>query len=445
MRQKYARRWGASDMRSELWETTTFGELIQRDALQINDGHRAKLAELGGDGPVFFRAGLLTAVGVDTNGADQFRDEVTIPEQKYARARDTFVTTKGNSVGRAGFMPHGLPPLVYSPHLSYWRSLDETVLHPEFMRYWALGPEFLAQLRAMAHGTDMAPYLSLVDQKRLLISLPPVAVQQRIAGVLGALDDKIDNNRRLAGLLEETAAALFRARFVDFVGVEEFDESEIGPVPVGSRVGEFSEVVVIHKASVQPSQTPGDLFEHFSIPAFDTGRLPVRETGAAMLSAKTTLPDGDRVLVSKLNPLTKRVWWPRLLSSDRAVCSPEFVVLTAREGVPSSFVYATCEADDSFYNQLLAHVAGTTGSRQRVKPTDVLRPKVRVPDSSELARWDLAAKPLYDLAGRLVFESQTLVGLRDALLPKLISGQIRVPDTTDPEEVIGPVAEELAV
>ncbi len=59
--------------------------------------------------------------------------------------------------------------------------------------------------------------------------------QRRIVCVLGALDDKIDSNRRLAALLEETAATLFRARFVDFVGVEEFDDSEIGPIPVGGR------------------------------------------------------------------------------------------------------------------------------------------------------------------------------------------------------------------
>ena len=58
--------------------------------------------------------------------------------------------------------------------------------------------------------------------------LPPVSEQRRIAAVLGALDDKIDSNRRLVALLEETAATLFRARFVDFVGVEEFEDSEIG-------------------------------------------------------------------------------------------------------------------------------------------------------------------------------------------------------------------------
>ena len=85
------------------------------------------------------------------------------------------------------------------------------------------------------HESDMAPYVSLTAQRSLLVPLPPIERQRAIAAVLGALDDKIDSNRRLAGLLEETAATLFRARFVDFVGVDEFDDSELGPIPQGWR------------------------------------------------------------------------------------------------------------------------------------------------------------------------------------------------------------------
>jgi len=76
------------------------------------------------------------------------------------------------------------------------------------------------------HESDMAPYVSLTAQRSFYVLLPPIAEQRRIAYVANALDDKIDSNRRLAKLLEDAAATLFRARFVDFVGVEYPDVSE---------------------------------------------------------------------------------------------------------------------------------------------------------------------------------------------------------------------------
>jgi type I restriction enzyme S subunit len=80
----------------------------------------------------------------------------------------------------------------------------------------------------------------VAEIRRFEVSLPPVDEQLRIVGVLAALDDKIDSNRRLVGLLEQTAATLFRARFVDFVGIEEFDQTEIGRIPRGWCVQSIS-------------------------------------------------------------------------------------------------------------------------------------------------------------------------------------------------------------
>src|SRR5207245_10086442 len=118
------------------------------------------------------------------------------------------------------FCTDGLPVFVYSAHLSRWRVLDETRLTPGFLRYWCRGREFGAQLRGMAASTDMAPYLSLRDQRRLRITLPPPPTQRAIAGVLGALDDKIEQNRRTSAALERVARAMFRAWFVDFEPVK---------------------------------------------------------------------------------------------------------------------------------------------------------------------------------------------------------------------------------
>src|SRR5207249_1624034 len=135
---------------------------------------------------------------------------------KMSRPGDTIVTTKGNSTGRTSFVTDRMTRFVYSPHLSDWRSRNPEELCPGFLRYWSQGAEFGRQLRGMMASTDMAPYLSLTDQRQLRITLPPAIEQKAIAAVLGALDDKIELNRRMNATLEAMARMLFQSWFVDF-------------------------------------------------------------------------------------------------------------------------------------------------------------------------------------------------------------------------------------
>ncbi len=300
-------------------------------------------------------------------------------------------------------------------------------------------PAIQGWIERHAVGVTM-PNLNTDIVSSIPVVLPTPGEQIHIAAILDAFDDKIDSNRRLATLLGEAAAILFRTQFVDFAGIEGFDERYL---PHGWCINLLGSIAVIVKESIEPTSTPDALFQHFSIPAFDQGHAD-EVCGRELLSNKTCLPDGDCVLLSKLNPATKRVWWPRPTGDGLAVGSPEFLVLVPQSHIPNSYLYTLLMADERFYDALLARVSGTTGSRQRVKPTDVLTCQVIVPDADTLAEWDRLARPMYDQISSLSVEQQTLAALRDTLLPKLISGEIRVPDTTDPEEVIGPAAEQLA-
>ena len=204
-------------MAGERFERTTFAELIAEGALEIGDGYRAKNEELGGSGLIFLRAGHVTDTHIEFDGVERFHAKLdSRVRSKLAKPGDAVVTTKGNSTGRTTFVSPSMPPFVYSPHLSYWRSQDPTRIEGGFLRYWSKGPEFAYQLVGMKASTDMAPYLSLVDQKRLHISVPPIAEQRAIAHILGTLDDKIELNRRMNETLEAMARALFKSWFVDF-------------------------------------------------------------------------------------------------------------------------------------------------------------------------------------------------------------------------------------
>ena len=234
-----------------------FADLIRSGVISVTDGYRAKNAELGGEGLIFLRAGHVKDTHIDFAGVDRFHDKLT-PKllDKTSRIGDVIVTTKGNSTGRTSFVDGTMPTFVYSPHLSRWRVEDRTKIDPAFLRYWSRSEQFVNQMRGLAASTDMAPYLSLRDQQRLEISLPHIDVQKGIGEVLGALDDKIEQNRRTGAKLEGLARAVFKAWFVDFEPVKAkaagatafpgmppetfavlptgFEDSELGPVPQGS-------------------------------------------------------------------------------------------------------------------------------------------------------------------------------------------------------------------
>src|SRR5437867_12750604 len=111
-------------MAGDRFERTSFGELIAEGALEIGDGYRAKNEELGGDGLIFLRAGHVTDTHIDFAGVERFHVELEPRVRtKLAKPGDAIITTKGNSTGRTALVSASMPSFVYSPHLSYWRSL----------------------------------------------------------------------------------------------------------------------------------------------------------------------------------------------------------------------------------------------------------------------------------------------------------------------------------
>jgi type I restriction enzyme S subunit len=240
------------------------------------------------------------------------------------------------------------------------------------------------------------------DLEAIEVGIPPLPEQRAIAEVLGALDDKIEANRAVAGRAEAIAIRL--PILVDKT------------TPVGA---------VAHSAhtTVAPAYFAGKEVEHFSLPAFDASRLPLIESGDAIKSGKYLL-EGPTVLISKLNPHIPRVWMATPSGTWPAVTSTEFVGLTSATDSPTEVLWALC-ASDSFRSQLLEMVKGTTGSHQRVSREDILA--LEIPDPKAMdrdMRETIAA--LVCLAGGVGRESARLASLRDAMLPRLLSGEFRV-------------------
>jgi type I restriction enzyme S subunit len=329
------------------------------------------------------------------------------------------VTGRYGSIGQVFYIDRSYWPLNTTLWVKDFKGSD-----PRFIYYWLQLVDFES-----VSAKSAVPGINRNDLHEFEAVVPHLEEQRRIAGVLGALDGKIEQNRRLGERLSALIDAEFRARFLN--------GRERARHPLGRAAS-------VHKKSIQPNEHPGQLFEHFSIPAFDSGRMPSLEAGSAILSGKTLLPDDDVVLFSKLNPLTRRIWWPRRKGVGVPVCSSEFVALLPTE-VPATFLYAALRNDAVLYDEILGHATGTTGSRQRVKPEDVLACQVVAPEPDELAAFDAVARPSCDLEASLGRESGRLAELRDSLLPRVVSGAIRVPDSYDPDDALGTVAEDAGV
>jgi type I restriction enzyme, S subunit len=396
--------------------TRTFGELIQEGILEIGDGYRAKAEEFGdGGGPIFLRAARLTEHGLDFADAERFSTTmVSKVASKLAKPGDTIITTKGNSVGRTGYVPRNVPAFVYSPHLSYWRSLKHTQLAPGFLRYWARGPQFLTQLRAMAYSTDMAPYLSLVDQRRLRISVPPIQKQTAIAEILGALDDKIAANERLAASAFELGTLCYERSCINASRIPELIIGDVADIFDGP-----------HATPKKTSDGPWFL----SISSLRRGQLDlsksahISEEDFTKWTQRVTPREGD-LLFSYETRLGEAALMP---PGIRGCLGRRMALMRPRqERVDTIFLlysYLRTEFQETIRRRA---IHGATVERIPLAELPSWRIRILDPDQHR----PLAGR-LHALHSKMVLsqrENDTLRELRDTLLPKLVAGELRIKD-----------------
>jgi type I restriction enzyme, S subunit len=313
--------------------------------------------------------------------------------------------------------------------------------------FWYL--QYLYELGEMwehqVQHTGVARFQYTRFAESIAVPLPPKSTQRAIAHILGTLDDKIELNRRMNETLEAMARAIFKSWFVDFDPVrakaegcqptgmdaetaalfpDSFEDSRLGKIPNGWRVAQLNEIASMERETLNPDGFPGEIFDHYSIPSYDEGREPKSETGEAIKSNKFLVP-AAAVLVSKLNPRFPRVWLPEIGSVRRSVCSTEFIVLIPKNIVTREHLYCLC-VSESFFDTFATLVTGTSGSHQRVKPEDLLRMQVVVARSAVVTKFSDLVAPLLRQVSKNSWQSRTLTAIRDALLPKLISGDVCV-------------------
>lgn len=270
-------------------------------------------------------------------------------------------------------------------------------------------------LRASGLNTHRSGSGQPLLNRSILCDIPAPDVipedRRRIGALLGAVDDKIAASERVISAAEAV-----------MVSVAE---------PVSGRVP-LSELARRSSAFADPRDFT-DLVAHFSLPAFDDGATPRVVAGSSIKSGKFLLTR-PCVLFAKLNPRIPRVWNVVDLPPQLPVASSEFVVLTPA-GVETSVLWAALRQPE-VSEALQRQVVGTSGSHQRIRPLDLLEVPVR--DVRGLA--PSAAQFITQLGalGQMRrIEVTRLAAYRDALLPLLMSGEVRISDGNGSQGQIG--------
>jgi type I restriction enzyme S subunit len=300
-------------------------------------------------------------------------------------------------------------------------------LDTTFLRYIIGGKAFADYIAPITTGVNV-PHISPSQVAAFKFKLPPLETQQKIAAVLSAYDDLIENNRGRIGLLEEMVQRIYREWFVEFRYPGHDDvplvESAIGEIPVGWRVAEFGDCASVAKKTLTPSDRPLETFRHFSIPAFDASQMPELAAGSTILSNKFLIEEPS-VLYSKLNPRIPRVWWADPSPQYVSVASTELLVMTPRPGWNRGWLRAAL-ADDEFGARAAAMAGGTSTSHQRVKPGDLLALRIALPPMHLVDRFSVLANRAFGLTAVLRSQNATARDTREFLIPRLVSGELDV-------------------
>jgi type I restriction enzyme S subunit len=334
---------------------------------------------------------------------------------------DDLVFTCWGTIGQVGLVPDDGP---YSEYIISNKQLklrvDRAIAEPRFCFYYFASPRYAEYIRNRGIG-GAVPGINLGILKSLLIALPPINVQRRIADILSAYDDLIENNRRRMALLEEAARQLYREWFVRlrFPGHEHTRITN--GLPEGWERRRLSDVAEVNRESLSggydgeieyidiSSVTPGSINETTH---YDFRDAPSR--------ARRVVQHGD-IIWSCVRPNRRSyaaIWQP----VPNLIASTGFAVVTP-VAVPTAFLLQAMTTD-AFVGYLENHARGA--AYPAVVAGDFERAEVIIPRLALVRAFNEQAEPLLSQAHTLRLQNVRLRAARDLLLPRLMCGEITV-------------------
>ena len=419
-------------MPTSAWPRETIGSLISTGAITAHkDGNYGSLyprvEEFGDEGVPFLTAKSLDAGRIDIDGAPRLAESrADALPFGFVQPGDVLLSHNA-TIGRVAVVPDFEGRMLVGTSLTYFR-LNSQKLRPRYFAAFLAGTDFQNQLVAvMSHSTrNQVP---ITAQRSLSVVVPPLEVQDIVAVTVGQLDDKIEQNRRTGAKLEGLARAVFKAWFVDFEPVKakaagatafpgmppetfaalptHFEDSELGPVPEGWEAGTLSFVANVSGGR----QLTRDKFA-------ESGKYLVFGANGVMGRTASATHDGFVIVFGRVWAYCGSLHW----SLDGA-----WINNNASAIIP--------KRDAEWVLQLLLttdFAKYRKGSAQPFIPNSALTTlPIVIPDQLVVGAYCDVAKPLRRMQSALLAESAKLATLRDYLLPRLLSGRVRVTGVDD--------------
>ena len=289
--------------------------------------------------------------------------------------------------------------------------LDKSIIEPLFAYYWFASPQMVDTINQRDTGSTI-PLINLTVLKGLKVPLPNLPVQRAIAGVLSSLDDKIDLLQRQNKTLEAMAEALWRKMFVD----------EADPKWKMGKLGDISDINpnrVIKKGKV------ASYLDMSNMPT--TGPFP-KEWIHREYTSGMKFKNGD-TLIARITPCLengKTAYVNFLVDGEIGWGSTEYIVITSMPGYSSVWFYFLARYSD-FRDYAIQNMTGTSG-RQRVSGDSIAQYEIAIPPVKLFDMFDKFTEPVMVHIMHNSFQIRKLSLLRDTLLPKLMSGEVKVYD-----------------
>lgn len=311
-------------------------------------------------------------------------------------------------------------------------SLGNSVVEPQYLHYYLRDENVIGWIANQAVGATM-PNLNTKILRSVPVSLPDLPTQRRIAGILSAYDDLIENNLRRIKILEEMAQSLYREWFVHFripakvltkAGLPpeiKFVDSPMGKIPEGWEVKKLTEAVQVRPKVPVPKNT--------EIPFVPMGSLSensmlIGETETRSKASGARFQNGD-TLFARITPCLEngKTGFVQFLPDDETVCcgSTEFIVLRSQTVCPE-YVYLMARSEP-FRDNAIKSMSGATG-RQRVREECFDQFLLAQPPPTLLDCFQSITRPQFQLSHSLHHRNKSLRETRDLLLPKLLPSNI---------------------
>jgi type I restriction enzyme, S subunit len=331
---------------------------------------------------------------------------------------DVLIARMPEPTGRAWFVRNLPWRAVTAVDVAILRTRPEE-MNARFLSYYLNSPPALALTESLTTGTTRSR-IRRADIERFLVPRPTIEEQRRIAGVLGALDDKIDANRDLAESLNRTS----RLIYLKLVS-QSRAQSGWSSRPIGEMVSVLGGST---PSTRQPAYwdgpisfaTPKDLAS-LDFPVLTRTDRGVTEAGLAQISSGL-LPAGT-VLLSSRAPIGYVAMTEKPVAVNQG-----FIAMICDRGLPNHYVLRWTENNQ---DTIVAYANGTTFLE--INKRNFRTIPVEVPPADELERFTAEVTPLHRRLVATVRESDSLVKVRDALLSRLVSGEVRVQNNYEPD------------